>query len=114
MPFLRLYGLFFLGILLSVVFPVAVRWVLAMTDTMEHGAWWDRVVTFAKPYVMLAVGSAVIGFMLVLAFLQMGGDTDKVTWFNAVIYGYGWDSTLQKFRQGLKRDQPLVAPKGSN
>jgi len=23
-----------------------------------------------------------------------------ITWYNAVLYGYGWDATLQKIREG--------------
>jgi hypothetical protein len=72
-----------------------------MTDTTVHGAVLDRVIRFAMPFIRLAIGSAVIAFVLLLGFMQAGGDPEKIAWFNAVIYGFGWDSTLQKLRQGL-------------
>jgi hypothetical protein len=102
MPLASLYVYFFVGILLSVLVPIGMRWIVEARDPIPHGPVWDRIVAFATPYIKVSIGSAILGFLLILLFLQGGGKPEELKWFNAILYGYAWDSTVQKFRQALK------------
>jgi hypothetical protein len=95
MTIFQLYLLFVAGILLSILLPVAKKWVKAAQDPgAEHGI--GEVLKIIKPYALAGIGSAVIGFALLLLFYQTSTEPEKTTWFNAMLYGYAWDSTLQK------------------
>jgi hypothetical protein len=98
----EIYGLFVAGIILSVIVPIALRWVKTATDTAKKGAIMTTIWTFAGPYIKVAIGSAIVGFLLLLVFLGTSPDLNKLAWYNAVLYGYGWDATLQKIKEALK------------
>jgi len=93
-----LYLLFVVGILLSLLLPVMLRWLKEARDTSNRtfGDIWPRVWAFIWPYVKIAISSAVVGLALVIVFLAANGSPDKVAWYNAIIYGFGWDSAVQK------------------
>jgi len=93
-----LYLLFLAGIVLSLLLPVMLRWLRDVQQKASKGtaAIWPKLWTFVKPYVKIAVASAVVGFALVLLFLALNGDPKSITWYNAIVYGFGWDSAVQK------------------
>jgi len=98
MDILRLYLLFVAGIILSLLVPLAAKWLkeARKEDVRGVGNTLAKVWTLAKPYVKVAVGSAIVGMILVVIFLVSKGDAKAIAWHNAVIYGFGWDSLLQK------------------
>ena len=93
-----LYLLFVVGILLSLLLPVMLKWLREARDTSNRGFGdvWPKVWAFIKPYVKIAVSSAVVGLALVIVFLAANGKSENVAWYNAIIYGFGWDSAVQK------------------
>lgn len=101
MTLLQLYLLFVAGILLSILVPVAIKWIREAREAMSRGTGdvIKKVFLFAKPYLLFGIGSLIIGFLLVLIFYSTGADAKNTTWFNAVLYGYAWDSTIQKLTQ---------------
>jgi hypothetical protein len=106
---LQLFFEFFLGIVLSVVLPIGIKWLKEAQDTATKGGMlMGRVKAFATPYAKVGLGSAIVGAMLVAVFLAAGGKAEETPWYNAVLYGFAWDSVLQKFRESLRRepDQP--------
>jgi hypothetical protein len=103
MSFATLYGLFVAGIILSVLVPIAVKWVTDAQKDFGKGSILRTVWNFAKPILKFAAGSAILGAILLLVFLAGGTNVTDVTWYNAILYGYGWDATLQKIREARKR-----------
>jgi len=93
-----LYLLFVFGILLSLILPVMMNWLKEARDSSNRavGDVWPKVWTFIQPYVKIAVSSAVVGLALVIVFLAANGQSENVAWYNAIIYGFGWDSAVQK------------------
>jgi hypothetical protein len=96
-PLLYLY--FISGIVLSLLVPIAWKWLKEAQGGIGKGPIMDRVIAFATPIVKVAVASAIIGALLLLVFLGAGARVEETTWFQAILYGYAWDSTLQKIRQ---------------
>jgi len=89
------------GVVLSVLLPIVVKWIKEFTDTegKNTGDVSAKVWNFAKRYIKVAVASVLIAFFaLVLYRAGMGGEDVINTWFKAVVYGYVWDSTFQKLR----------------
>jgi len=99
MDIVRLYLLFVAGIILSLLVPLAVKWLKEARKAAVRGAgnMLSQVWTLAKPYLKVAAGSAIVGLVLVVIFLVSKGDAKTIAWYNAVIYGFGWDSLLHKF-----------------
>jgi heme/copper-type cytochrome/quinol oxidase subunit 3 len=82
-----------LGVAASALIPVLVA---AWPKPERSAADFWKVV---RPYVALAVGSFVIAF-IVLAILASQNKELK-QWWQAALAGYAFDSTLQKFKEGL-------------
>jgi hypothetical protein len=100
MTVLKLFLLFFAGIVLSVVVPIGAKCVVKEArDTPAKGGTWDRVMAYARPVLRMSVGSAILGIQLVIIFLEGGAKAEEVASFNAILHGYGWDATLQKIRE---------------
>lgn len=83
------------GVLLSVSLPI-LRGLLpkppALAAAAAGGVWAEL-----RPYVVIAIFS-VLTAILVMAFA--GDAVDKWTWYQALLAGYAWDSTLQKASKG--------------
>lgn len=91
-----LYIWFVVGIVFSVIVPIVAKWLRAVqTKTLPVGTIWSQVWEIAGPYVKIAVASLIVGFVL-LAMYRSGGGQDIKAWYQAFLYGYAWDSTLQK------------------
>jgi hypothetical protein len=94
MSTLELYGFVALGVTVSIVLPLIRALVprpkVAAADW--RGALWGK----CRPYVITAVFSLIVAALL-MAFLPP--DTID-TWRTALLAGYGFDSTLQKFSTG--------------
>jgi formate hydrogenlyase subunit 3/multisubunit Na+/H+ antiporter MnhD subunit len=95
-----------LGVLLSVLVPVFMKWLREFTSDLGRGSGdvAAKVWLFARPYVKLAVASSVIG-LLALAIYRAGFSGDKIvldTWAKALLFGYVWDSTFQKALTGIQ------------
>ena len=90
------YGWLVAGILLSVALPVAIKVLQAPPPMFEgaHDAWWLLVV---KSYGKFLIASAVVGLILFAVAKYLGLRTTE--WYECVVAGYCWDSTLQKFRK---------------
>src|SRR5688572_16345198 len=95
----QIYLLFVLGIALSVVVPLAARWVSEARNSISKGTS-SILWSYAQPVLKVAVGSAILGVILLLVFMAGGADLSQTTWYHAMLYGYGWDATLQKIREG--------------
>ncbi len=109
----NLYACFVAGIVLSVVVPVAARMVGAARTSFGHGLWSDaltKVWLFARPLLLLSAGSAILGIIVLVMYLSANPDANP-EWNDAVLYGFGWDSTLQKVKSGLQ-DAPPKSPPG--
>ncbi|GJD17636.1 hypothetical protein RIVM261_025920 [Rivularia sp. IAM M-261] len=97
---LVLYFWVVVGILISVLMPVFVKWMKDIReDTSKSvGDWIKKAWELAKPYVKAMLGSMVLGlFVLAIYRAGLGGDKVIDTWAKALLYGYTWDSTFQKF-----------------
>lgn len=93
-----LYLWMVIGVIISVVLPIFIKWMKEISDTVSRGAGdvMANVWQFAKPYIKIAVASAVIG-LIALAVYRAGLAGDKIdNWAKALLYGYVWDSTFQK------------------
>jgi formate hydrogenlyase subunit 3/multisubunit Na+/H+ antiporter MnhD subunit len=101
--YVQLFLWFYLGIILSLVAPIALRWLRELTGQKrpEAKGIGNDIWNFARPYLKTAIASAVVGFLLLLVFLAAGNDPRETLWYNAVLYGYAWDSTLQKLRDSF-------------
>jgi hypothetical protein len=101
MTILELYLLFVAGILLSVLVPIGAKWIKESRSSLDdkEGTPFGRALAVAGPYIRVAAGSAIVGLVLVLIFLASGTKIQDIAWYNAMLYGYGWDSTLQKVSQ---------------
>jgi len=92
-----------LGVLVSIVFPILSKYVREFTGQKveEHGAK-DNLNKFwllIKPYVMTGLFSLVTA-AIVLAFYKSNLQPAQTGFINngwaAFLYGYTWDSTIQK------------------
>ncbi|MCC5600632.1 hypothetical protein [Nostoc favosum] len=96
---IELYVWFVAGILLSTLVPVAVKWIKEVSDTTSHG-FGDQLAKvwhFAKPYFRAMLGSMVLGLLILALYRSgQGGQAGIKHWATALIYGYSWDSTVQK------------------
>jgi hypothetical protein len=121
MTAVELFGWFEAGIMLSLFVPIATRALKTFVQaTTKKGARWQRFWAFAKPYVGVAVASAVLAFFLLVVY--KAGDQQFIdNWAKAVLFGYAWDSTVQKIVNGvtdpdktgdrpLPKDRPLLEP----
>lgn len=86
------------GVLLSVAVPIAVKTLRPKTSTESHGDGWFK--TTVWPYLKYTLASLVIGFLALVIFKYGGGSF--AAWPQALMTGYLWDSTFQKFKQGLE------------
>ena len=103
---LRIYGFIVIGIIISIIIPI-LRTLLpkparnalakAITDRKETPTFWAVFSEAARPYFYLAIFSIVTA-VIVLAYLSSSGSSaaSSIAWSNAVIYGFTWDSVLQK------------------
>jgi hypothetical protein len=103
---LRIYGFIVIGIIISIIIPI-LRTLLPKSNretlaaTLRGGDETKKLkfgaVAFeaAKPYFYLAIFSIVTA-VIVLAYLSSSATTTTIAWSNAVIYGFTWDSVLQK------------------
>lgn len=98
---LKIYGFIVIGIIISVIIPI-LRALLprprnalvkAIKDRDETPTFRAIFSEAARPYFYLAIFSIVTA-VIVLAYL--GSGVSSITWANAVIYGFTWDSILQK------------------
>lgn len=78
------------GIVLSVLVPVAVR--ILKPEPEGLGG-------FLKPYLKYAFAALVIGFLTLIVVKTTGGSFKA--WYEPLLTGYFWDSTLQKIKEGL-------------
>jgi hypothetical protein len=102
----QLYLWVVLGVLLSVLVPVFMKWLREVANDLGKGSGdvIAKVWFFSKPYIKLAVASSVIG-LLAVAIYRAGFSGDKMVldnWAKALLFGYVWDSTFQKALAGLK------------
>ena len=68
----ELYVLFVAGIVLSLLVPIAAKWLKeARTSLGARGDALSALWTLALPYVKIAAGSAILGLALLLIFLYM-------------------------------------------
>jgi hypothetical protein len=98
---LELFFWFYVGILLSLFVPIAVKWLHEFREQTSKGGG-DLLVKvwhFTKPILKVGVGSAILGFILLAILLAT--NVKITTWYAAMIVGYSWDSTLQKFSIAL-------------
>lgn len=101
---LTVYGFIALGIIISVIIPI-LRTLLPRPTRDElvrrisgkggggKPTFWTIFSVAARPYFYLAIFSIVTA-VIVVAYL--GSAASGITWANAVIYGFTWDSILQK------------------
>ena len=85
------------GIVISLILPI-LRRALPKSEYAAAGDAGSRIEvvwTIAKPYLAIGCFSALTGILIV----AMAGETMS-EWRMALLSGYGWDSTIQKF---LKR-----------
>ena len=97
MSWLATYGFCVLGIVISVLLPILWQIVYRyfpkpparVGAAVDAGPLW----AFIAPYVALGAASALTA-VLIVAILH----TQLTTAESAILAGYAWDSTLQKFR----------------
>jgi uncharacterized membrane protein len=115
---LTIYGFIVIGIIISVIIPILrtllpkpTREALKEAIRGEKGTptRWAIFSEAAMPYFYLAIFSVVTA-VIVLAYL--GSGASGITWGNAVIYGFTWDSILQK-AVGIKDVVPLKSSTAS-
>jgi hypothetical protein len=103
------FGWIVLGIVLSVLVPIAVKILKSATvrtprpnavETMKEKMirWGKAFGEFARPYVLVAFASVILGGLILLLAKQQG--VTFSAWHQAVLAGYIWDSTLQKIKEG--------------
>ena len=95
----KLFAWIVMGVVISVVLPIFVKWLKEVSDQQSKGTGdvVKKVWTFTKPYLKVALASAGIGFVALIIYRAgFGGDNAIDSWAKAVIYGYTWDSTFQK------------------
>jgi len=94
MSFVEMYLYCVLGVVISVILPI-LRQFLPKTRQVRGGK--NQILQYlwgvAKPYLVLGVFSCVVSLLL----LAFAGDAIK-DWRAALLIGYAWDSTLQKFK----------------
>lgn len=78
------------GILVSIVLPILRRFLPQRRALLAEGAPWKRCVAIGSLSSLTAV--------VVLAFGK--GSVSNWQWFDALLAGYAWDSTLQKVVNG--------------
>jgi hypothetical protein len=91
-----------IGVITSALFPVAVKILKPDSPTLEGEGLsrGDQIVKFVEPYLKYAFASMIVSFITLVAIRYTGSKfTD---WYQPVLTGYFWDSTLQKVREGLK------------
>jgi len=92
----ELYLWFVVGIVFSVIVPIVAKWLrAAQKKALPSASFLQQVWGIAGPYVKIAVASLIVGFVL-LAMYRSGGGKAIEAWYQAFLYGYAWDSTLQK------------------
>jgi hypothetical protein len=79
----------FIGIVMSVLVPVVVRWLRPQGAGLEAMSAGRRLLAIATPYIKVAVASAVLALLFVFVY-------DFESSRLAFLAGYAWDSTLQK------------------
>ncbi|HAR45562.1 MAG: hypothetical protein A2X56_08630 [Nitrospirae bacterium GWC2_57_13] len=83
-----------MGIVISVVLPILSQSVpRPKPDAMGISLARPKLWILAKPYVVIGIFSLLVGILVVAS----AADTIK-DWRLAVLLGYSWDSTLQKFK----------------
>lgn len=94
------------GILASIVLPILSVTVQEITKPqIEHSTWQARLRRLwkkSKKYVLIGLFSLLTATILLALYQNTLDPNDTVglidTWNEAVIYGYMYDSTMQKFR----------------
>ena len=86
------------GVLLSVIVPVAVRTLRPKTEA--EGLADNSFFNTLKPYLKYGFASVVVGFLTLVVVKYTGGQFSS--WPQALMAGYLWDSTIQKIKQGLE------------
>jgi len=83
-----------LGIVISVVLPILRKCIPTPKEpALRKVRLGSRFWIIEKPYFILAIFSLVAGLLTVAS----AGDSVKDwNWFNALLIGYAWDSTIQK------------------
>ena len=81
------------GVLLSISLPILRALLPPPPATAKGGAAGAAIWAELRPFVVVALFSALTA-ILVLAFA--GDAVDKWQWYQALLAGYAWDSTLQK------------------
>jgi hypothetical protein len=95
-----------LGVMASALIPVLVAaWPKAAGVQSPARIW-----NIAKPYVALAIGSLLIAVVVLAAARSQNKELKE--WWQAMLAGYAFDSTLQKLRASKERG--ALAPKGGN
>lgn len=103
---LEIYGFIVIGIIISIIIPIlrtllpksnreALAKTLRGTDEKKELKFGAVAFEAAKPYLYLAIFSIVTA-VIVLAYLDSSASKITIVWSNAVIYGFTWDSVLQK------------------
>ena len=99
---LKIYGFIVIGIIISVIIPILRKLLpkppaevlsAIKTATRKEPTFWTIFFEAARPYFYLAIFSIVTA-VIVLAYL--GSSAYGIAWSSAVIYGFTWDSIVQK------------------
>jgi len=91
--FLEWYVVYFLvvlGIIISIGLPI-LRALLPNVPTRQNFR--SEFQSAARPYVIILPFSILAAF-IVMAYL--GNSVSNMEWFTAIIYGFTWDSIIQK------------------
>ena len=81
-----------LGIIISIALPI-LRAMLPKVPKMALQDLHSELWSVARPYVIVLIFSILAAF-IVMAYL--GNSVPNIEWFTAIIYGFTWDSFIQK------------------
>jgi hypothetical protein len=81
-----------LGIIISIGLPI-LRAMLPKAPTITRQDLRSEFWSAAQPYVIVLAFSTLAAF-IVMAYL--GNSVSDIEWFTAIIYGFTWDSIIQK------------------
>lgn len=83
------------GVLISIILPILMQSIPQPAGgTASVGGFLSRLGRSAKPYIASVVASLLIALLL----MAMTGDTFK-DWKTALLLGYAWPSTFEKFKK---------------
>lgn len=89
----------FVGVMVSVVVPIAVRLIRETVPVTRTESFSSNLWNFTKPYLAIALASSVVGLLVLIISVNNGVKFNN--WAEASMAGYLWDSTFQKIKQGL-------------